>query len=187
VQIKIDRAPRQTGHRGRSGERDSNTMRGVVLIAFAAALFLILSGCERWALDKQMEELCKKDGGVKVYEQVKVPTGWLDVAGRPNLKVFPTRDVGGGMSRQVLADQYVIETRRQDIKRASNDDPGFYTEGRLSRYAIVVRRVADNKTLGEEVSYGRSGGDLSLGHPSYRSCPDPRPIPDVIQSVFVKE
>jgi hypothetical protein len=30
-----------------------------VSIALVAALFLILSGCERWALDKQMEELCK--------------------------------------------------------------------------------------------------------------------------------
>ena len=187
MQIEVDTTQQRRGYQTDSRQLGGNSMRGVIAIALAAASLSILARCERWTLDRQMEELCKKDGGVKVYEKVKVPPAWLDFSGRPNLKMFPSRDVGGGLSRQLLADQYVIETRRQDIKRPSNEDPGFYTEGRLSRYATVVRRLADNKTLGKEVSYGRSGGDLSLGHPSSKSCPDPSPVPDVIQSVFIKE
>lgn len=167
--------------------KTGSSTHSVVTIALVSALLCILTGCERWALDQKMEELCKKDGGVKVYEKVKVPSGWLDFSGRPNPKMFPSRDVGGGRSRQMVADQYLIETTREEIKSPSNDGVGFYTEPRLTRYVIFIRRLSDNKTLGEEVSYGRLGGDLSLGHPSSKSCPDPAPVPDVIQSVFNKE
>jgi hypothetical protein len=155
---------------------------GVTLLATA-----LLAGCEASRLDRQMADLCKKDGGVKVYETVKAPPGWLDSSGHPNIKMFPSLDVGGGLSRQMVSDQYMIEGKLQDIKRPLNDKSGFYTEGRLFRYTTFVLRLSDNKTLGEEVSYWRSGGDLSLGHPSSKTCPDPRPIPDVIQSVFIKE
>ena len=46
--------------------------RATLLLTFAA-LTTALAGCERWSLDRQMEELCKKDGGIKVYETVTLP------------------------------------------------------------------------------------------------------------------
>lgn len=159
-------------------------MRGLAI----SALFVTqLVGCEAGRLDQQMEELCKKDGGVKVYEAVKVPAEWLDFAGHPSVKTFPRQNVGGGISRQSVAGLYLIEKQNQVIKSRSNDDRGLYVKGRLNRSRIIVLRISDNKILGEEVSYGRSGGDVSLGHSSSNSCPSPRPNPDVVQSVFLKD
>ena len=36
-------------------------------------LMLLLAGCEKDRLDEQVKVLCAKDGGVKVYETVKLP------------------------------------------------------------------------------------------------------------------
>ena len=47
------------------------------------AVAILLSGCEKFALDRQMEELCKKDGGVKVYETVTLPPEMFDQWGDP--------------------------------------------------------------------------------------------------------
>ena len=54
-------------------ERDGLRRRSAAVISLAATLLLTLAGCERWALDRKMEELCRKDGGVKVYETVTLP------------------------------------------------------------------------------------------------------------------
>lgn len=159
-------------------------MHGITIVALSAAL---LAGCEAHRLDQQMKQLCDRDGGVKIYETVKVPPAWLDFAGRPNVQKFPRQVLGGGTARQAVADRYIVEEQHEIIKRRSGDDRGLYLEGRLDRYRTIVRRMSDNKILGEEVSYGRSGGDISLGHPSSNSCPNPRPSPDVVQSIFIKE
>ena len=39
---------------------------------------LLLSGCEKARLDQQVKELCAKDGGIKVYETVKLPADRFD-------------------------------------------------------------------------------------------------------------
>jgi len=47
------------------------------------AMIFVLTGCEKFALDRQMEDLCKKDGGVKVYETVTLPASMFDQLGDP--------------------------------------------------------------------------------------------------------
>ncbi|HQR09776.1 MAG TPA: hypothetical protein PLW68_00505, partial [Casimicrobiaceae bacterium] len=42
--------------------RPTNICRYVLPLA---VVFVSLTGCEKFALDRQMEELCKKDGGVR--------------------------------------------------------------------------------------------------------------------------
>jgi len=44
-------------------------MRCVKVISMLV-LLSALCGCHRFALDRQMKELCKIDGGIKVYETV---------------------------------------------------------------------------------------------------------------------
>lgn len=52
------------------------------LIYLIASLMLVsLVGCEKYALDRQMAELCKKDGGLKVYETVTLPRSSFDPTG----------------------------------------------------------------------------------------------------------
>ena len=64
---------------------------------------------------------------------------------------------------------------------------GFVKKGRLSRYEHTVQRISDKKVLGTQVSYGRTGGEWSLHHPSSNGCPLPRPNPDLENAVFIKE
>ena len=47
------------------------------LTILLAAAFL-LAGCEKARLDQQVKELCVKDGGIKVYETVKLPAERFD-------------------------------------------------------------------------------------------------------------
>jgi len=147
------------------------------------ALALLQSGCERYALDRQMEELCRKDGGVKVYESVRLPADRFDLTGR--VISSPAQEMGRGVFVQVVQGGYGIESRDEVIK-AGDPFKGFVSEGRLLRFTTTVRRLSDGKVLGEEISYGRTGGDISLGHPSQSICPNPRPARGVVQAVLEK-
>ena len=135
-----------------------------------------LSGCEKYSLDQQMEELCKKDGGVKVYETVILPPEMFDRWGDP----FPG---WRGRSRvERLGPEYKYEVITIYLKEG---DP-FKGEGRLSRTTYKIYRLLDNKLLGEDVLYIRSGGDfLVFNHPSSKSCPVGEN--DLIRSLFIKE
>ena len=58
-------------------------MHRVIPIFLACILLLLLSGCERWYLDSKMEELCAKDGGIKIYETVTLPASDFNEFGEP--------------------------------------------------------------------------------------------------------
>lgn len=58
-------------------------MRRATLLVTLAGLTVALGGCERWALDRQMEELCQKDGGIKLYETVTLPASDFSNIGQP--------------------------------------------------------------------------------------------------------
>ena len=161
-------------------------MRSVATITLAAVLLLNLAGCERWALDRQMEELCKKDGGVKVYETVTLPATYFEHSGR--LKVSQSMAYGVSSEREetqfqrVGDDEYRIITKRQILAGATaNPERG---EGRLVRLHWAIYRWPDRKLLGEQVEYRRVGGDsFTFGfHPSSASCP--RVDRDVQQIAF---
>lgn len=48
--------------------------RKLFLLILVLTVFIpTLNGCEKYALDRQMRELCEKDGGTKVYETVILP------------------------------------------------------------------------------------------------------------------
>jgi hypothetical protein len=123
---------------------------------------LALAGCERYSLDRQMEELCKKDGGIKVYETVTLPPEMFDQNGDP----FPGWRARPESLR--LGTDYRVVREAVEIKQG---DP-LKGEGRLTRFHAKVVRNADNKILGEGVLYARSGGDLIVvDHYSSKFCP----------------
>jgi hypothetical protein len=137
-----------------------------------------MSGCEKFVLDQQMEELCKEDGGVKIYETVSLPPEMFDQWGDP----FP------GWRERSLEDRlgpdykYIVET---SYLKSGDPQRG---EGRLDKTVTKIVRRSDHKLLGTAISYGRSGGDyIAYANPSSRSCPiygDDKQW--VIKSVFVK-
>ena len=106
--------------------------------------------------DTLVNRMCKQDGGVKVYETVKLPADRFDKWGMVQ-PYDPTQ------KENALGAEYIY--RSEDY---------FYRKGDPSmvRYRHQVLRRSDGKLLGETISYGRGGGDL-LGpwHPSSYHCP----------------
>lgn len=156
-------------------QRNTN-YAGVTAVAIA---ILALVGCEKFALDRQMEELCKKDGGVKVYETVTLPPEMFDRLGNP----FPGWPNRQPEERLGPSYRYVEETIA--LKRGN----AFKGEGELRRTTEQIYRRADGKLMGEAVSYGRSGGDfIAYAHPTSKHCPIYKSADEtLIRSIFLKK
>lgn len=157
-------------------------MRGVTAIPLAAILLFTLVGCERWALDRQMEELCKKDGGIKVYETVTLPASSYNRALRSGPLMPVAED--SWFVRIGPADDYRHYTHREYIVgKGARHERG---EGSLSRVHESIYRWPEKRLLGESVRYSRGGGDgFTFGfQPSGASCP--HLTQDLTQSIFVK-
>jgi hypothetical protein len=128
-----------------------------------------------------MEELCRKDGGVKVYEKVTLPASEFSNVGQPLAKyaqmAASQEDRLGPDYRYVEVEELVAGRPNADAKRG---------EGMLVRVRQAIFRRTDGKLLGEYVWYGRRGGDgFTFGfHPSSNSCP--KPATNVANQVFVQ-
>lgn len=143
--------------------------RAALLLTFAA-LTTALGGCERWALDRQMEELCKKDGGIKVYETVTLPASDFSNIGQPLARYQQTARSEEGL----LGPEYRYVSKREIlVGKDANPERG---EGRLVRDYTAIYRRSDNKLLGEQIGYQRVGGDgFTFGfQPSGKECPELR-------------
>lgn len=133
----------------------------------AGILFLLLwlgvsfwyGGGRMYYYDMQVSSLCAKDGGVKVYETVKLPPErfdqWGNIGVPIRINARPT-------------DEYYFEIGEK-ILRAG--DPT------LVRSVTRIIRRSDGKVLGESIRYGRGGGDLpGPWHPSTFDCPSIREL-----------
>ena len=118
--------------------------------------------------DAIVDEWCAKDGGAKVYETVKLPPDQFDKYGNAQISFKPK------------SGNFYLTSESQSIVP-------YRGEGNISisRYITKVYRTADNKLLGEKVSYIRRGGDpISPAHPSSYSCP----VNDGLErKIFVKD
>jgi hypothetical protein len=133
-----------------------------------------LCGCEKDRLDKQMAELCQKDGGSRVYEKVVLPAEMFDELGRPLL--------GWGKHEGKLDKSYMYVHEEKILK---NGDP-FKGKGQLFRFHDKIIRRSDDKLLGEEVYYHRAGGDgFYIGHYTQKMCPETTMHID--RMVFIKK
>lgn len=135
-------------------------MRGLIAFTLAAPLLLGLTGCERakTKLDREVDRLCAIDGGVHVYETVKLTKENFG----PNGEVFPQyRDKQ--LTKGRLGANYVAQMHNKVIV---SGDPA------LERINIIIIRASDGRRLGELVIYRRSGGDIPGPWESSRySCP----------------
>lgn len=151
-------------------------MRRVKIMMVFISFLISLVGCERYAFDKQMEELCKKDGGVKVYETVTLSPTEYEKLSKYVITAKTQEDIFGPEYRYVW-DRQILVGKDADPEKG---------QGRLTRHHIKIYRRSDNKLLGENISYGRAGGDgFTFGfHPSSKVCP--RLVRGLDQSVFIK-
>ena len=107
--------------------------------------------------DYQVRELCAKDGGIRVYETVKLPADKFNEWGQVNF-YEPTQ------GENALGPDYVFVS-----------DTHYYRKGnpQIARRDLKVIRRSDGKLLGETIFYGRGGGDIpGPWHPSSLTCPE---------------
>jgi hypothetical protein len=131
------------------------------------ALLLLLSivaGCSsgpiaKAQLDAEVKRLCAIDGGVKVYETVKLPSEIFNRYVNQQGKFYlPTE------KEAKENEQYLYESTTTFI-RGGNPS--------IRRYYYAVIRRSDRKVMGQLVIYGRVGGDMSgPWHDSSFSCPE---------------
>lgn len=147
---------------------------------------IAVAGCERYALDQRMEELCKKDGGVHVYETVQLAPEMFDASGNP----FPPRlrsEIAhkAGENRTISEELLISLYRRTwEVVYLKTGEP-TKGEGVLARTSERVTRVSDGKLLGEAVSYSRIGGDfIAFPHFSSNRCPADQDNNDTTKAVF---
>jgi hypothetical protein len=129
--------------------------------AAIALAVVVLGGCgsvQKAELDREVDRLCAIDGGVHVYEVVRLPKEDFG----PDGEVFP-------QYRQRLLTEGRFGAAfsvRFDTKVFVAGDPS------LIRRSTSIFRKSDNKVLGEIVTYGRRGGDgPGPWEPSSHVCP----------------
>ena len=120
----------------------SDLFRLLALVVGVVILFtpaLISNGVKAY-YDQQVRELCAKDGGVKVYETVRLPES-----------EFKRWRNSVGLTDNNPMESYLPEFETQYIREGNP---------KLLRYQYRVVRRSDGKVLGESIRYVRSGGDL---------------------------
>lgn len=111
--------------------------------------------------DKLVDELCSKDGGIRVYEFVSLPKARFNQWGQ--FHVFEKR------AMRPRDDYYTVWKTEDLIGNHNSYDVGKLT---VYRHHFLMYRTADKKILGESVGYTRRGGDpIGYWMPSAYSCP----------------
>lgn len=154
--------------------REDRVSQRVFSIALLVSALLV-SGCERakTKLDREVDRLCAIDGGVRVYETVKLSKENFG----PNGEVFPQyrhlypKDGYLGTNYNVITEEKVLIDGSPNLKRSR----------------VAIQRVSDGKVLGEWVNYSRFGGDL-IGpwEPSRKSCSSHVESGFLFSSVFIR-
>jgi hypothetical protein len=144
--------------------------------AIAAIFFGIWLGipmANKWRADRLVDELCSKDGGIRVYEQVTLPKERFNNLGQPQI---PDKDSAKS------TDEYFSTWVGNDIRGLRNKGP--YGALVIFRGESTYFRKSDKKILGQIVTYARRGGDpIGPWHPSHYSCPNHT---NLLNKIFVK-
>ena len=135
----------------------------------AIGVLMVLTGCgEKGAADKQMQELCAKDGGAKIYETVTLPASDFGSLGQPLDQYWS----GQSDPKNKLGPNFRYIQKIEFLKQGNT----IMGEVQMIRSIEKIYRRSDDKLLAESIEYGRSGGDPFLirmlgGHPSSSRCP----------------
>lgn len=152
-------------------------------VTSSVAIFLaivFLAGCAGYVpgkkayWDAQVRELCAKDGGVRIFEKLRLS--------QQDLRLLSYKNGVIGVLDERLADPNapVYGVSGKEVLRKANPSISR-TEG-----SIVRRR--DKKIMASWVVYHRVGGDFpSHAYPSSFECPDLTKIGDELQEVFIIE
>jgi hypothetical protein len=141
-------------------------LRGVT-VAITTSLLMGCGSIQRAYWDAKVEELCRKDGGVTVYERVRINSAEYKTLG----------GFGGGST------VYPRSTAKPDALYVADNTTTWLNESppvRRSETRIV--RKSDGKVLSKLVHFGRGGGG-GFAPPPF-SCQDVGISEDVVGQTF---
>jgi hypothetical protein len=140
-------------------------------------LLLILSACAGWMpgrqayWDAQVKQMCKADGGVKIFDQIVVSAS--EAAALPKVGDF------FAVTPETLAKDKHPAFSRLTTKAVRERDPS------VIRYEQEIVRKSDLRVVAIAISYARGGGDFPVGdHPSTFWCPDPNEIYEGLHRIY---
>jgi hypothetical protein len=153
----------------------------VVTISFFL-VFVVWLGIPAYQKDKAngiVRDLCKKDGGVNVFEITKLPNSRFSNNG---MAIFPGRgNVPPLEVNKRPEDDFYYTFERTWILPESSFQPAIW------RGSQKLIRAKDQKVLGDAVSYSRVGGDpIGPWQPTYFTCPEEADISLLIIKAFAK-
>jgi hypothetical protein len=136
----------------------------LVLMTVYAAFFT-----EKDRLDREVERLCAIDGGIKVYETVKLPAERFDQYGHIQI---PAKWLA------YPEDEYFYEGVTNYLIKGNPE---------LLQLRTWIYRRSDNKLLGESTVYMRRGGGIpGPWHMPAFICPQKTDV-DMKEQIFTKE
>lgn len=141
----------------------------VILLALQFVTACI-SGPSKGQLDDEVKRLCAIDGGIKVYETVKLPAERFDKYGQIRV---PAKWLGKP------EDEYYSESSTNYLIRGNPE---------MWKFHFKLYRRSDEKLIGETISYTRIGGDIpGPWHSSSFQCPQKEDSGYLIREIFIKE
>ena len=114
----------------------------------------VYTGITNLYWDKRVEEMCRNDGGITVYEKVILSKDQFD---------YISQNIG--TERKKNTSGYYLRSRENILHY------GLIGKLRVGREELFLIRSSDEKVLGKRISYIRSGGDLVVvDFPSSFGC-----------------
>jgi hypothetical protein len=146
------------------------TLAGIALAAIVGYAVFCEGRKAYW--DKQVEEMCRKDGGITIYQNEKLtPEEYVRLGGSDHGFAIPNKN------DKTSAFPYVREERDEKLRA---QDP------EVVRKETFIKRRNDDKALAKLVVYWRRGGDfIAIDAESSFICP--RPSGDQTKQIFVIE
>lgn len=167
------KSSRQCAGKLRAGMRGASLVKKLLFIPLALVVLLLLTigffeGRKAY-WDYRVKEMCEKDGGVKVFEAIKLPSEMFNQWGQVSFQI-PLK------YNAKSSDEYYFEWDIQYYQRGSPE---------VWRNHFTLIRVIDKKILGEAIGYSRRGGDFpGPWHESSYGCSPSADISILKQHIF---
>ncbi|WP_394808939.1 hypothetical protein [Nitrosomonas sp.] len=144
-------------------------MRKIILFLLVSLTVYAAFFTEKDRLDREVERLCAIDGGIKVYETVKLPAERFDQYGQISI---PFKE------NIKPEDDYYYESSTVYLIKGNPE---------LRQYRSEIYRRSDDILLGESASYARVGGDMSgPWQPSSLMCPEDEGFNNLMKLIFIR-
>ena len=146
--------------------------KGIVVAGIVAGVgwLLWMAAGEKMLADMRVSRLCAEDGGIRVYETVGLPAERFDKYGQLRI---PSKEMAKPDDQYYYV--WISETSAKGRTKIRRDH-------------FLMYRHADQKLLGESISYARTGGDLpGPWHGSAYRCPERAGDVSLENQIFRKE